>query len=206
MARSNKYAAINFNEIYGPKRPTSSSSSSPSSSSPSSPSQNTPLSSARTHGRMLILTRPSKPQTPPPTRTPPEKPPALTPAEPDSISLRPLTRTAAAAAAAKNVKESPPPLTPPKPEPFVPPHLRPGFAGREERPQPEVQREKQGFRPRGGDDEGRPRSGGGYEGMRRGGLGLDMERNRPGSGGNRPSPSGWNGYYRSPPSHFDDRV
>ncbi|XP_058100615.1 uncharacterized protein LOC131245289 [Magnolia sinica] len=220
MARSNKYASINFNEIYGPKKPSSSHSTHPHQS-----SQNTPLPAARTHGRMLVLTRPSNPQPqPPPTTPPPPSPPPkpadLTRPESDSISLRPLGCTDSSSSSSnipiKEEKQSPS-LTFPKPEPFVPPHLRPGFVGREERLVQDGQKEKQGFRPRdrshpfvqgqhvrehspprrGGAEDGRPRSGG-YEGMQRGGS--DLERNRPSSGGNRPSFSGWNGSYRSP--HF----
>ncbi|KAG9447767.1 hypothetical protein H6P81_013895 [Aristolochia fimbriata] len=229
MAKTNKYTSINFNEIYGPKKPSSSPAAAP-----NVATQNAIVAADRPHGRMLVLTRPSKPQTPPPPllirpETPPQKP-----ADPpqDSISLRPLGRTdsfSTTAASPHPVKEErdhfklgekdqgdPQPVTLPKPEPFVPPHLRPGFAGRQEKFGQD--REKQGFRPRDRNfsfgqgqgqeqgqgqaregDEGRPKSGGHYEGMTR--LVSDFDRNRPGSVGNR-SGSGGGSYgslYRSPP-------
>ncbi|KAI8008207.1 hypothetical protein LOK49_LG07G02088 [Camellia lanceoleosa] len=87
----------------------------------------------------------------------------------------------------------------PKPNRFVPPHLRPGFVGREEKPGPELQKQ-QGVRSRefGGHfgspnkhgEEGRPKSGGGYERMRRVGDSGPVEMNRPRSSGTRPSSSG----------------
>lgn len=97
---------------------------------------------------------------------------------------------------------------------FVPPHLRPGFVAREVPSVPEFQRPKQGnYRPGSAhgtyhgspnrfSDDGRPKTGGGYERrMRAAGpgpgpfhgpiesdlVGLD----RPRSGGSRPSSSGW---------------
>lgn len=93
----------------------------------------------------------------------------------------------------------------------MPPHLRPGFVGREEKLGPEVQKQT-GFRPREfgnrqgqygspgryGED-GRPKSGGGYERMRRDGGGESdlVEVSRPSSGGNRPNSSGWYGFCQS---------
>lgn len=85
-----------------------------------------------------------------------------------------------------------------KPEKFVPPHLRAGFVGKEERPvnvgirsREANQRQYGNYGPpsRYGED-GRPKSGGGYERMGgAGGAGPMM--NRPRSSGNRPSSSGW---------------
>ncbi|KAH7860759.1 hypothetical protein Vadar_017711 [Vaccinium darrowii] len=142
---NNKYASLNFNDIYQKKNHPSSSSS-PSSSSLTSPK--TILSNSRIHGNMLVLTRPSPkpiPQPSPPSTPPPPPPPQQQqnqqPATtPDPISLRPLGRTGSGPTL------TPSPLTLPKPDKdyspspspksgrFVPPHLRPGFVGREEKP------------------------------------------------------------------------
>nr|TKR58184.1 proteophosphoglycan-related family protein [Populus alba] len=183
MARANKYASVNFNHVYDKNISNSSSSSNtnnnpskhPSStsfystiSSPNSPNNiyksNLPSSSTRTHGRMLVLTRPTPkpistiqttPLTPSP-KTPPIHPaqvqiPVQTGAEPeqDSISLRPLGRTGVGSIVSSPVrgqekqKEVGASLGSPKPDKFVPPHLRSGFVGREERPGPEVFRGKE---------------------------------------------------------------
>ncbi|KAJ6763415.1 hypothetical protein OIU79_024045 [Salix purpurea] len=239
MARANKYASVNFNHVYDKNISSSSSSSSTNNhpskhqastsfystiSSPNSPNSlyksHLPSSSTRTHGRMLVLTRPTpKPistvQTPPLTpspKTPPTHPaqvqiPARTGVEPESdrISLRPLGRTGAGSIVSSPVrgqetqKEVGFTVGSPKPDKFVPPHLRPGFVGREERPGPEVfrgkdvgQRQQQqqffGSPGRFGED-GRPKSGG-YETMRRGNE-SNLGFVRPSSSGNRPSSSGW---------------
>ncbi|XP_010052372.2 translation initiation factor IF-2, partial [Eucalyptus grandis] len=90
-------------------------------------------------------------------------------------------------------------VTSPKPDKFVPPHLRPGFAGREKRPGPDIQKQG-GFR--GGEpvprqqgyygspgrygEDGRPKSGG-YDAVRTGGQ---ADLNRASSFGSRPSSSG----------------
>jgi hypothetical protein len=195
-------------------------------SSPNSPNNlyksHLPSSSTRTHGRMLVLTRTTpKPipsiQTPPLTPSPKTPPahqaqvqiPVQTEAEPESdrISLRPLGRTGAGSIASSPVhgqekqKEVGSSVGSPKSDKFVPPHLRPGFVGREERPGPEVfrgkevgQRQQQQFfgSPDRFREEGRPKSGG-YEMMRRfdeSNLGFV---NRPISSGNRPGSSGWYG-------------
>ncbi|KAJ6379354.1 hypothetical protein OIU76_016058 [Salix suchowensis] len=239
MARTNKYASVNFNHVFDKNISNSTSSNSTNShpsqhrsatsfystiSSPNSPNNlfktHLPSSSTRTHGRMLVLTRTTpKPistiQTPPlspPTKTPPThqaQVPVQTEAEPESdrISLRPLGRTGAGSIASSPVlgqekqKEVGASVGSPKSDKFVPPHLRPGFIGREERPGPEVfrgkevgQRQQQQFF--GSPDrvgvEGRPKSGG-YEMMRRGdGSNLGFV-NRPISSGNRPGSSGWYG-------------
>ncbi|KAK9051236.1 hypothetical protein SSX86_027862 [Deinandra increscens subsp. villosa] len=210
MARTNKYTSLNFNDIYEKKistttnnhhRSTSSSSSTPSS------FNKTVLSNSRIHGNMLVLTRPSpKPIAPPPKSSPPSPPPPSathppdrTPIEPDSISLRPLGRTGSA-----TPLPLPLPLphlivpVSPKGNKFVPPHLRPGFHGREEKPEPEIA----GSGPSGARlslrqspiyhvEEGRPKSGGGYERGRGGFEANSVAVNRPrSSGSNRPYSSG----------------
>ncbi|KAF8413813.1 hypothetical protein HHK36_001806 [Tetracentron sinense] len=182
MARSNKYASINFNDIYekkNPKKPSSNSSSS-SSASPSSTNPQKPhLSTTRSHGGMLVLTRPSpkpqpQPQPSPPTPPKPDPDPDPTRFEPDSISLRPLNRTTSSFPSSPSItitqdrdrdrdRESP---SSTKPEAFVPPHLRPGFVGREEKLGQDGRRQ-QGFRnrelghgsPSSYGEDGRPKSG-----------------------------------------------
>lgn len=175
-----------------------------------------------THGRMLVLTRPASAPAPapkpvaaaalPPPQPDPSPPhPVQNRPEPDSdpISLRPLGRTGAGPSAAP-LPSSPAPalekdrevsfaVTSPKPDKFVPPHLRPGFAGREKRPGPDIQKQG-GFR--GGEpvprqqgyygspgrygEDGRPKSGG-YDAVRTGGQ---ADLNRASSFGSRPSSSG----------------
>ncbi|KAF9670704.1 hypothetical protein SADUNF_Sadunf13G0096300 [Salix dunnii] len=232
MARTNKYASVNFNHVYDKNISNSTSSNSTNShpsqhrsstafystiSSPSSPNNlfktHLPSPSTRTHGRMLVLTRTTpKPistvQTPPlsPSRKTPPTHQAQVPvqieAEPESerISLRPLGRTGAGSIASSPVvgqekqKEVGASVGSPKSDKFVPPHLRPGFIGREERPGPEVFRGKEvGQRQQqqlfGSPDlvgvEGRPKSGE-YEMMRRGDNSNLGFLNRPISSGNRP--------------------
>jgi hypothetical protein len=81
---------------------------------------------------------------------------------------------------------------------FVPPHLRPGFVGKEERPVPEVGRGRDSGRNnfespvRYGED-GRPQSGSGYDRRRREGESDLGMVSRPRSSGNLPSSSGWYG-------------
>jgi len=192
---NNKYASLNFNDIYQKKNHPSSSSSSSSLTSPK-----TILSNSRIHGNMLVLTRPSPkpiPQPSPPSTPPPPPPPQQQnqqpPTTPDPISLRPLGRTGSGPTL------TPSPLTLPKPDKdyspspspksgrFVPPHLRPGFVGRKEKPGPQ-----QGVRSREYGENGRPKSGGGYERVVMRGAGEKdlLEMSRPGSSGNRPSSSG----------------
>ncbi|WCJ30894.1 proteophosphoglycan-related [Euphorbia peplus] len=221
MARTNKYSSINFNHIYEKssnspnpqsKHPSSSSSSS-SSSSPglysviSSPNgYKNQFSPSGSPGRMLVLTRPSpKPVAPPPTTiSSSPKNTQLIPShnspESDPISLRP--------GGGGSPKEIGGLVGSPKTNKFVPPHLRPGFSGREERPGPEVFRGKElnhrqlqsppphqqqaqgGFGSPGfyGED-GRPKSGG-YDRRGRGGYPDPSLVNRPRSSGNRPNSSG----------------
>ncbi|CAK7322554.1 unnamed protein product [Dovyalis caffra] len=241
MARANKYASINFNHVYdknignstssnntnnNPSKHQSSTSFYSTISSPNSPNNlyknHLPSSSARTHGRMLVLTRPtprpiSTIQTPPLTPSPKTPPihqaqvqiPVQTGSEPESdrISLRPLGRTGSGSIGSSPLlgqekqKEVGAILGSPKPDKFVPPHLRPGFVGREERPGPEVFRGKEvgqrhqqqgyfGSPVRFGED-GRPKSGG-YERMRGDESNLGFV-NKPTSSGSRPSSSGWYG-------------
>lgn len=78
----------------------------------------------------------------------------------------------------------------PKTNRFVPPHLRPGFVGKEEKPEPGVRRQGHFVSPSPYGEEARPKSGGGYERMRRGFESDPVVVNRPGSSGSRPSSSG----------------
>ncbi|XP_044466887.1 uncharacterized protein LOC123196821 isoform X2 [Mangifera indica] len=215
MARTNKYTSINFNHVLEKKiSPATNSSKQPSSSSYSSiassnGSNKALLPSSRTNGRMLFLTKPTaKPVTsilpsPPSSQQQPQTTPSQIPDPPpadsvsDPISLRPLGRTGTGSESFVPVvvpereKEVSSVVVSPKLNKFVPPHLRPGFAGKEERPTPEIVRTREsgqrhfGSLSRYKDDE-RPKSGG-YERTRRGGesdLGL---LNRPRSSGNRRS-------------------
>ncbi|ERN14028.1 hypothetical protein AMTRI_Chr01g133420 [Amborella trichopoda] len=95
MARINKYASINFNEVYGNKNPAPNSVSSPATSRPAS------------HGGMLVLTRPSKPQPPQPKKLNPQ-PPSSNPLEPTAQATDP-----------PKTKPTIPPIQPYKPEPAV---------------------------------------------------------------------------------------
>ncbi|KAJ4827382.1 hypothetical protein Tsubulata_007372, partial [Turnera subulata] len=245
MARANKYTSINFNHIYDKTVSNNSSTSgninSPSknhpsssyystvSSSPSSPGNfsnpnnlyKNHLPSTRTHGRMLVLTRPTpkpatsippgppspSPQIPPTHQPQPSAPdhPRVEP-EPDQISLRPQGRTGPSSPLTSPVvgqerpREVGAAVLSPKSNKFVPPHLRPGFAGKEEKPGPVHRQQQQQQQHQGhvgspghvrspgryGDDR-RPKSGGGYD---RGNPDQGPV-NRPRSSGNRPSSSGW---------------
>ncbi|XP_031257236.1 uncharacterized protein LOC116115218 [Pistacia vera] len=219
MARTNKYTSINFNHVLeknlSPATSATNSTRQPSSSSSYSSiaSSNTCnkalLPSSRSHGRMLVLTKPTpKPVTsllpsPPSSHQQLQTSPSQIPDPPrtdsgsDPISLRPLGRTGTGSESFTPVlvpekeKEASSVIVSPKPNKFVPPHLRPGFAGKEERPTPEVVRARESGQKHFGSpgryvDDGRPKSGG-YERTRRGGesdLGL---LNRPTSSGNRRS-------------------
>ncbi|KAL6286403.1 hypothetical protein ACE6H2_010793 [Prunus campanulata] len=179
----------------GPSPSSSSSSPSFSYSAISSPHNNT-------HGRMLVLTRPTpKPISIPPPLSPqpqpqpqPQQPHLQSPsqqtrqlpdqirADPrsDAISLRPLGRTGSSPPILSPVprhKEAPGLMLSRKPDKFVPPHLRPGFVAKEERPRP-VQKHFGAPVQYGEDD--RPKSGGGNDRMTRPKSG----------GGNRPTSSG----------------
>ncbi|KAL5730552.1 hypothetical protein ACHQM5_003358 [Ranunculus cassubicifolius] len=234
MARSNKYTTINFNDIFEKK-------SNPNLNNNNKPSSTiSPLhSSHRNHGGMLVLTRPSpkpKPQSPKPLlQSPPSDHPdhhhlphSRSEPEPNpnpsstTISLRPLGRTGSSSLTTSSpspltttIAQERPSVVSVKPEPFVPPHLRPGFVKKEEKFEQNVQRNHQGLRSReigygqvqygsqsGYNENGRPKSGGGYERMRRGGESDLREVNRPSSSGNRQSSGGgWYGNgssYRSP--------
>ncbi|PPR83883.1 hypothetical protein GOBAR_AA36831 [Gossypium barbadense] len=210
MARTNKYTSINFNHVL--EKNLTPSSSSGSNKNPQSNHQThssfasySSVGNVKTHGRMLVLTRPSpKPISTPPvvSPTPPKHPlpqprSVLVPDQPpssDQISLRPGSGTSIPGLEKKE-KEGVPVCGPLKPDRFVPPHLRPGFVGREEKPEPKVLRgREQGLKHFGssghyGEDR-RPKSGG-YEKIRKGAesdLGLIPH---PRSSGNRPSSSGW---------------
>lgn len=190
MAKNNKYASINFNHIYEKTTSTNTShphknpSSSSSSASYSSASYSAVSAPNKPHGRILVLTRPTPKPITPPTPQPQPPPPNPVQARPepgsDAISLRPLGRTGTTSP----LSSLPVPINPdkdlPSPQPktnkFVPPHLRPGFVPREEAPGPES------LRPN-----GRPKSGGGHERMRR-----PVASDAPGimGRGSRPSSSG----------------
>ncbi|CAI0461050.1 unnamed protein product [Linum tenue] len=264
MARTNKYASINFNHVYeknltnggaangNGKHPSSAPSLYSTIASPNS--FNNPnnlyknhLPSARSHGRMLVLTRPttkpvsapisSSPTSPSPLVSPSKQLPIPAPApskvasvqeslpaEPnsDQISLRPLGRTGGGSlVSSPAILGTPSPIVgqekereigsgialgSPKPNKFVPPHLRPGFVARQEKPGPEALPGKEtghrqyqnpqqghvGSTDRCGND-GRPTSGGGGYDRTRRFVGGDAEPgllNRPRSGGSRPSSSG----------------
>ncbi|XP_057796247.1 uncharacterized protein LOC131012323 [Salvia miltiorrhiza] len=218
MARSNKYTSLNFNGIFEKKLSNNnhqSATSTPSSAKSFSNQSKTVLSNSRIHGHMLVLTRPtpkpiSIPQkseikeqissaSPPPPPPPSDQIKAVS--EPDSISLRPQGRTGSAPVLSSSPLPSP---VSPLPSKFVPPHLRPGFVGKEEKPGSELVKsgfkakpDFRGHRPGQGQDpgnygsvviEGRPKSGSGYDPIRRGRELSDL--NRPGSSGTRPSSSG----------------
>ena len=228
MAKTNKYTSINFNQIYEKTLPSNSNPNSkpikkPSSSSSSSSPSYSAISSPKTHGRMLVLTRPTPTSKPKPITTPsPPPPPPPQPLSPqpqqsqlipertrsdpgsDQISLRPLGSTGSGSPALSPVpsferdKEVVGVVTSPKPDKFVPPHLRPGFSGREERIGPDVVRVRESGRNNFGSpgrygEDGRPKSGGGYERMMRGDESELGMANRPRSSGSRPGSSGWYG-------------
>ncbi|KAF9590411.1 hypothetical protein IFM89_034204 [Coptis chinensis] len=206
MARTNKYTSINFNDLFEKK----SSSSSKSNNNKKQPASSSSTTSLRNHDGMLVLTRPSpKPIQPQHPKTQPIE------HKPESISLRPLGRTASSTLTPTTTQEREKEVVPVfKPEAFVPPHLRPGFVGKEEKLV--GQNGQRNIGPvnssntdnnNGYDENGRPKSGSGYERMRRngggggyGGMG-DVNRPRSSSGsGNRPG-SGGGGRYGSS-THF----
>ncbi|XP_019431338.1 PREDICTED: serine/threonine-protein kinase phg2-like [Lupinus angustifolius] len=185
-----------------------------SSSSFSSPSYSA-VSSQNKHGKILVLTRPTpKPVTPhihPPLTSPSpsqtqqhanqiKQDPDRTRSEagPDAISLRPLGRTGTPTGSlipthvVNNEKDKDLPLISPKPDKFVPPHLRPGYVRREEGPGPEMVRPRRqgavGSPVRYGEG-GRPKSGGHDRMKRNGGSDVGI-LGRPGSSGSRPNSSG----------------
>ncbi|OIT00155.1 PREDICTED: uncharacterized protein LOC109228717 [Nicotiana attenuata] len=225
MARTNKYTSLNFNDIYEKKTTSSSSATSGRPHSSSSSSFNGPnktiISNSRIHGHMLVLSRPTpkpisipQPQPQPlPIQQQPklQSPPDQSRAESDSISLRPQGRTGSGPTTtlSSSPVNPPSPLQSPLPKSnrFVPPHLRPGFVGREEKPVPDGQGVRArpevgpgphrqgghlGSSPNRYGENGRPKSGGGYERMRRGFGEADAVdfMNRPSSSGARPSSSG----------------
>ncbi|KAK4342307.1 hypothetical protein RND71_038123 [Anisodus tanguticus] len=201
MARTNKYTSLNFNDIYEKKttRPNSSSSSSSSSTSSfRSPNNKTVISNSRIHGHMLVLSRPnpkpiSIPQPQPQPLPIQQQPPDQIRVESDSISLRPQGRTGSGSGPLYSSPVNPPsPLQSPLPKSnrFVPPHLRPGFVGREDKPVPDVRARPEvgiGSSPNQYGENGRPKSGGGYERMNRDSVNF---MNRPRSSGARSSSSG----------------
>ncbi|GMI74847.1 hypothetical protein like AT3G54680 [Hibiscus trionum] len=207
MAKTNKYTSINFNHVID-KNLTSSSSASRKNphtnyQTHSSFASYSSASYVKTHGRMLVLTRPSPNpvSTPPPVLSPtlpkqPQPRSASVPDQPpssDRISLRPGSGISSIGSEKKE-KEGVSVSGSVKSGRFVPPHLRPGFAGKEEKPEPNVLRgREQGVKHFGssgyyGEDR-RPKSGG-YEKIKRG-VGSDLGLiPRPRSSGNRPGSSG----------------
>ncbi|PIA35071.1 hypothetical protein AQUCO_03600021v1 [Aquilegia coerulea] len=242
MARTNKYTSINFNDIFEKKSNNKTSSSSSSSSTSSSSVNKTtrnhggmlvltrptpkPLPQLQPQTKQPLLQSSAASIDHKQSRSEPEPEP-----ESDLISLRPLGRTGSSSltspspppsSSSTTTCTSPPLITllPPqepvislKPQPFVPPHLRPGFVRKEEKV---FGQRNQGLRSRdigygqlqNDGQNGLPKSGGGYERIQRGGE-SDLEvMNRPSSSGNRPNSSGgWyagssnSSSYRSP-SHY----
>ncbi|XVE49989.1 hypothetical protein DITRI_Ditri01bG0126200 [Diplodiscus trichospermus] len=215
MARTNRYTSINFNHVLEKNLSSSSSPNKPKNPQTHHQNQSSSYSSvsAATHGRMLVLTRPSpKPITTSPLVSPtlPKKPQSTPTPSPDQaqstnlasdqisfrplgasdhISLRPLGQTGSGIIPAQENQKVVTVSRSPKSDRFVPPHLRPGFVGREERPEPDVSRRRElGHKhfasPGRYGEDGRPKSGG-YEKMRRGGE-SDLS-GRPRSSGSRPS-------------------
>ncbi|KAJ8764627.1 hypothetical protein K2173_006709 [Erythroxylum novogranatense] len=190
MARTNKYTSINFNHIYEknlgnsstlnpPKsQPSSSSSSSSSFYSSVSPSsyQNNPynknnIASVKGHGRML----PHRPLLPKSHRP--------------NLTHRPLLPKISSTQSQKEPVETTAVVSP-KPDKFLPHILDPVFRERG-KTSPEVLQQPQGSGSKGRHEEnGRPKSGGGYERMRRTGDSYLGFIHRPRSSGNRPNSSG----------------
>ncbi|KAK1567386.1 hypothetical protein Q3G72_011543 [Acer saccharum] len=176
MARTNKYASINFNNILEKNHhPSSATAHSGASTKPSSSSSYSSITSHnnnyntnntlyKSHGRMLVLTRPTP--KPLPTTNPPLTPSPKSQTQqpqtqipdrtrpgpaPDQISLRPLGHTGTGTGpehfspipGQERDKEVVAIVGSPKTGKFVPPHLRPGFAGREEKPVSEVSRSRE---------------------------------------------------------------
>ncbi|CAG7902772.1 unnamed protein product [Brassica rapa] len=190
MARpNNKHTTINYSHILQKD---------PSSSSPASYS-----SVARSNGRMLVLTKPSPKPLKSSVTTPPPKTPdqPISDPDPNQISLRPLGHTGPGSSLSfpartsepdKNVAAPAPLSVSPKPDRFVPPHLRPGFVRKDEKPGlssssilglPHQEQQQPWQVYSGSGHTGRPKSGG-Y-------IRSDPEYlGRPRSSGNRPGTSG----------------
>ncbi|KAK8616047.1 hypothetical protein V6N13_017613 [Hibiscus sabdariffa] len=147
MAKTNKYTSINFNHVIEKNLISPSSGSHKNHQPHSSFSSYSSASNVKTHGRMLVLTRPSpKPLSTPPVLSPtlpkqpqprsvsvPDQPPSS-----DQISLRPGSGISITGPEKK--KKEGVFVSGVKSDRFVPPHLRPGFAGKEEKPEPKVLR------------------------------------------------------------------
>ncbi|KAI4325137.1 hypothetical protein MLD38_030560 [Melastoma candidum] len=140
-SNSNKFSSINFNDIFDKKTTTTPTTSSPKpkTATPTSSTSSSYKSHLASHGRMLLLSRSptSAPSPPRPTQQPPLRPVRGQPDE-DPVSLCPV-----------NPPPTPLPSSsllplPNKLDRFVPPHLRPGFLGKEERPEEALIRPKSG--------------------------------------------------------------
>ncbi|GAB4859623.1 hypothetical protein Ancab_011097 [Ancistrocladus abbreviatus] len=229
MARNNKYTSINFNDVYEKvinNTISASSAEHPNSSSPwasssvahhniASPTKSYSLSASRSHGGMLVLSRPSpKPLSQCSSSSPvkavqeprqfqPPKQQLLSSSssdqarfEPDTISLRPLGKTGSghspSLSSLGRETEGPPPSVMPKSDKFIPPHLRPGFVAKQQRPVPEFRMAGNCGSPvRRYEEDRRPKSGGGYERNRRSEGESDLsDMNQHRFGGSRPSSSG----------------
>lgn len=221
MARTNKYTSINFNHIleknHSPSSATAPGASTRASSSSSYSSITSPNNSNihntlyKSHGRMLVLTRPAPKPLPvsPPLSSSPQSHqtqihiPDRTRSEPapDQISLRPLGRTGTGPehfspvpGQDKDKEVGSIVIGSPKTGKFVPPHLRPGFTGKEEKPTPDVSRSRDSGQKYFGspglcEEDGRPKTGG-CDRTRRVGESDPGLMNRPRSSGYRPSSSG----------------
>ncbi|KAK8519145.1 hypothetical protein V6N12_012371 [Hibiscus sabdariffa] len=120
MAKTNKYTSINFNHVIEKNLISPSSGSHKNHQPHSSFSSYSSASNVKTHGRMLVLTLP-------------DQPPSS-----DQISLRPGSGISITGPEKK--KKEGVFVSGVKSDRFVPPHLRPGFAGKEEKPEPKVLR------------------------------------------------------------------
>lgn len=158
-SRTNKFTSLNFNDIFDKQKKNGRNNISSPLTSPSSNSQS--LSSAKKsysfsastshHGSMLVLSRPSPSSTHKPAPSPPLSPspvnhlPSSPPPKPASdLTHSPKGKTGSPSSSfptlERAVRDPPspasaPPLSP-RSDKFVPPHLRPGFVVRDQKPIP----------------------------------------------------------------------
>lgn len=97
MARSNKYASLNFNDIYEKRSATATSPNSSSSQATANHSSKTVISNSRIHGHMLVLSRP----TPKPIAIPQSQP---GPIQHQAKSLSPTPATSLSSSPADRVR------------------------------------------------------------------------------------------------------